>query len=50
MARIAEKSSKKSKSNKAAKVSYHRRPEDMKLELWQLGLRKNSLAKKMSFT
>jgi hypothetical protein len=48
MARIAKKSSKKSKSKKAEKVSYHRRPEDMKLELWQLGLRKQ--AKKMSFT
>ncbi|MFN7831859.1 MAG: hypothetical protein ACK5Q2_07730 [Bacteroidota bacterium] len=40
MAKTAKKSSKKGKSNKPVKVSYHRRPEDMKLELWQLGLRK----------
>jgi hypothetical protein len=29
----------KSKDNKPVKVSYHRRPDEMKLELWQLGLR-----------
>jgi superfamily II DNA or RNA helicase len=28
------------KAAKVAKVSYHRRPEDMTLDLWQLGLRK----------
>ncbi len=40
MAKASKKSSKKGKSNKPVKVSYHRRPDDMKLELWQLGLRK----------
>lgn len=42
----SDKTAKKSKKDKAAKkvkparVSYHRRPEDMQLDLWQLGLRK----------
>ncbi|MCC6462858.1 MAG: DEAD/DEAH box helicase [Saprospiraceae bacterium] len=32
--------SKKAKPKKTARVSYHRRPQDMQLDLWQLGLRK----------
>ena len=42
----SDKTAQKSKKDKAAKkvkparVSYHRRPEDMQLDLWQLGLRK----------
>ncbi len=35
-----EKVSKKTKSKKTARVSYHRRPQDMQLDRWQLGLRK----------
>lgn len=31
---------KKTKPKKPARVSYHRRPQDMQLDLWQLGLRK----------
>ncbi|MBK8922740.1 MAG: DEAD/DEAH box helicase family protein [Saprospirales bacterium] len=36
----AKKIAKKAKNPKPARVSYHRRPEDMQLDLWQLGLRK----------
>ena len=34
------KAAKKAKTKKPTRVSYHRRPEDMHLDLWQLGLRK----------
>jgi superfamily II DNA or RNA helicase len=34
------KPAKKSKPKKVARVSYHRRPDDLTLDLWQLGLRK----------
>ena len=34
------KKSKKAKKNKPARVAYHRRPADLQLDLWQLGLRK----------
>jgi superfamily II DNA or RNA helicase len=34
------KTTKKAKAKKPPRVSYHRRPEDMQLDLWQLGLRK----------
>lgn len=34
------KKAKAAKKAKPARVSYHRRPEDMQLDLWQLGLRK----------
>ena len=40
MAKKAKKGPKKSNPDKPVKVSYHRRPDEMKLELWQLGLRK----------
>lgn len=40
MAKTAKKGTKKSKTAKPARVSFHRRPEDMQLDLWQLGLRK----------
>lgn len=39
-AKTAIKAKKKKKKSKPVKVSYHRRPEDMTLDLWQLGLRK----------
>lgn len=39
-AKPARKGAKKAKTAKPARVSYHRRPEDMQLDLWQLGLRK----------
>lgn len=39
-AKPAKKGAKKAKTAKPARVSYHRRPEDMQLDLWQLGLRK----------
>lgn len=34
------KTAKKAKPKKPVRVSYHRRPQDMQLDLWQLGLRK----------
>ncbi len=37
---LKKKPAKKAKARKAARVSYHRRPEEMQLDLWQLGLRK----------
>ncbi|MCK6693845.1 MAG: SNF2-related protein [Thermoanaerobaculia bacterium] len=39
-AKRAKKGAKKAKTTKPVRVSYHRRPEDMQLDLWQLGLRK----------
>ena len=36
----AKKAAKKAKPKKPVRVSYHRRPQDMHLDLWQLGLRK----------
>ncbi|MBX2891122.1 MAG: DEAD/DEAH box helicase family protein [Saprospiraceae bacterium] len=39
-ATTAKKSSKKAKPKKAVKISYHRRPGDISLDLWQLKLRK----------
>ncbi|MCE7925819.1 MAG: ATP-dependent helicase [Haliscomenobacteraceae bacterium CHB4] len=39
-AKAAKKGAKKAKAAKPVRVSYHRRPENMQLDLWQLGLRK----------
>ncbi|MFN0013712.1 MAG: SNF2-related protein [Saprospiraceae bacterium] len=40
MAFSTKKTGKKTKPKTVARVSYHRRPQDLQLDLWQLGLRK----------